>query len=437
MRVIPLAIAVVSSVCHAGAWADEIPSFQPLGILPGYVGSAAGDVTTDGSVVVGLSWSSSTREAFRWTPTDGMVGLGDIPGDPVWSSGKAVSADGSVIVGYGAHASGRHHAFRWTQAEGMVDLGDFPGGIDNSGAYDVSGDGRVVVGVGTPGYGSEAFRWTAEEAMVGLGYVPGYVTSWAGGISSDSTTIVGSGDDGYGSREAFRWTAEDGMVGLGDLPGGTWPLESRAVGVSADGGVIVGRGESSHGYEAMRWTAEDGMIALGDLPGGDFDSNAVDVAADGSLIVGRGTTDLGREAFIWDAQQGMRNLQDVLEHEYALDLSGWRLVSASGISDDGRSIVGKGINPDGHTEAFLARIPEAQTLVLTMVAVLARGALERGRRCKRLRAVILDLPGADNLGFNDTHRAEHLGSPSGETSSEANKLHHRRNRGSDHQHIGR
>jgi hypothetical protein len=39
--------------------------------------------------------------------------------------------------------------------------------------------------------------------------------------------------------EAFRWTAESGMVGLGDLPDGQ--VLSNALGVSADGSVVVGR----------------------------------------------------------------------------------------------------------------------------------------------------------------------------------------------------
>ena len=52
----------------------------------------------------------------------------------------------------------------------------------------------------------------------------------------------------------------------------------------------------------------------------------------------------GSEPFIWDAIHGMRNLGDVLRDEYGLgdSLSGWNLVSATAISDDGRTIVGLG-----------------------------------------------------------------------------------------------
>ncbi|HDZ68804.1 MAG TPA: PEP-CTERM sorting domain-containing protein, partial [Phycisphaerales bacterium] len=96
--------------------------------------------------------------------------------------------------------------------------------------------------------------------------------------------------------------------GLGDLPGGGfW---SNAVGVSADGSVVVGRGFSASGFEAFRW--ENGvMIGLGDLPGDGFYSNAFDVSANGSVVVGIGGSDSGPEAFRWTAGGGMVGLGDL------------------------------------------------------------------------------------------------------------------------------
>jgi hypothetical protein len=69
-------------------------------------------------------------------------------------------------------------------------------------------------------------------------------------------------------------------------------------------------------------------------------------------------------AFIWDAENGMRNLKDVLENDYGLDLNGWILRRANGISDDGLVIVGAGTNPYGFDEAWVATIPEPCTLFL-------------------------------------------------------------------------
>ena len=74
------------------------------------------------------------------------------------------------------------------------------------------------------------------------------------------------------------------------------------------------------------------------------------------------------EAFIWDAVHGMRSLRDVLVSDFGLDLSGWTLRYAEGISDDGMTIIGHGNNPDGNTEAWMAVIPEPATLSLLAFA---------------------------------------------------------------------
>ena len=38
------------------------------------------------------------KEVFRWTGSEGRVALGQVPGD-VENTGRAMSSDGSVIVG--------------------------------------------------------------------------------------------------------------------------------------------------------------------------------------------------------------------------------------------------------------------------------------------------------------------------------------------------
>ncbi len=278
---------------------------------------------------MGGASSVSGREAFRWTSTGGLIGIGDLSGGSFESEAWGVSSDGQVIVGHGSSSSGLE-AFRWTQGGGMIGLGDLSGGNFLSGARGVSSDGAVVVG-----FSSSTSSWESYEDFT----------------------------------EAFRWTNNGGMVGLGDLPGGNF--DSWATAVSSDGQVIVGAGSSAASFassewakEALLWTSDGSMVGLGDLPGGYFDSTAAAVSSDGSAVVGWSSTDEGPEAFIWDSIHGMRNLKGVLVNQCGLNLTGWMLRDATGISADGLTIVGVGSSPNGDTEAWIATIPEPATILL-------------------------------------------------------------------------
>ena len=113
------------------------------------------------------------------------------------------------------------------------------------------------------------------------------------------------------------------------------------------------------------------MVAIGDPPSGSWGSRAYATSADGSVIVG--SNDF--EAFIWDAENGMRHLEDVLMG-LGLDLTGWDLSTATSITPDGLTIVGRGSGPNvTGGEAWIAHIPEPSTLSL-----LALGGLVLMRR---------------------------------------------------------
>lgn len=370
LRVAALALGTASLPVSA-------QSFQGLGDLPGdaFFSSAAA-VSADGSVVVGSSRSASSAhfgEAFRWTQGGGMEPLGDLPGDAFSSQALGVSADGTVVVGWSESADGGE-AFRWTAEGGMVGLGDLDGGEFGSRAFAVSADGTVVVGRGTTGEVEDddcdsescvvAVRWTAGGEPESLGDLPGgEYGSQAFAVSTDGSAVVGSGFSDGGStgsaNEAFRWTEGGGMEPLGDLAGGVFSSEATAV--SADGTIVVGNGAAEFdGFSvsvAARWTGAGLVEPVSDPADGTSEGFAV--SADGTTVVGAGSNLSlrgGGEAFIWTEEDGLRSIKALLEDEYGLDLTGWDLSDATGVSADGTVIVGRGTNPQGQFEAWRAEL---------------------------------------------------------------------------------
>jgi uncharacterized membrane protein len=138
---------------------------QYLGAIPGAGGSGCGAFAAsyDGGVVVGGT-AGSPCGAWYWTASGGFVVLPalDPSTDAFQSSGWAVSADGSRIVGLaqtpGAAATAPPTAFVWDAAHGTRSLAAV---LTNDYGYDVQGatlqiaasisaDGTVIAGVGYP-----------------------------------------------------------------------------------------------------------------------------------------------------------------------------------------------------------------------------------------------------------------------------------------------
>lgn len=332
-----------------------IPTFQGIGDLAGgAVHSEALAVSDDGRVVVGRGSSSHFDDEGFLTTGDSLIALLGPGAAPIASEPRGLTPDGAIVAGK-ITIAGTLDAARWTAATGWVGLPDLPGGGgDLSQALGISADGSVLVGWGSSDLGLEATRWVGG-APIAIGDLAGGAFQSAAALASaDGGTIVGTGTSAAGP-EVFVWTSGTGMVGLGDLDGGD--VSSEPFGMTPDASVIVGEATSAAGIEAFRWTATSGMLGLGDLFGGAFHSTAFDVSNDGSIVVGFGTTDQGSEAFIWDVVHGMRSLKDVLLDAGVTEVEDWTLTEVTGISADGRVLVGNGINPDGNAEGWIVRFP--------------------------------------------------------------------------------
>jgi uncharacterized membrane protein len=337
-----------------------MPFFLGLGDLAGGdVYSLAFGISADGTTVVGTSRvghfpsGEDAYEAFQWTAADGLAGIGDLGTGPPKSRARAVSADGSVVVGEADPDGGLTRTpFRWTSASGLVALQDSAGGSQSGAAHDVSGDGDVVFGVWGDG-ANQAFRWTPATGVVGLGWLPSDSNdSFAFGCSGDGAVACGISNSGSeGGVEPFVWTVPDGLVGLGDIPGGIF--YAIAWGVSRDGSTLVGGARASNGNdEPFLWTEAGGFVFPDATHGATFSSELLAASADGSVAVGYD----GDGGMIWDAVHGMRSVANVLANDLGLDLGGWLLGAVSDVSDDGLTLTGSGVNPSGDFEAWVAHL---------------------------------------------------------------------------------
>ncbi len=313
-----------------------------LGSLPGgFAASEASGVSADGSVVVGSSGAEPTMRAFRWTRVGGLEGLGALTAGGA-SQAYAVSADGAVVVGRAMTSSG-WVAFRWDRAGGMQGLGVLAGS-NASVATAVSADGSAIVGVSSAVSRFYAFRWSSGR-MIDLGTLSGPNT-WATGVSGDGQAVVGysGGIDGCECpNHAFRWTPVHGMTDLGTLPGA---YDSFASVMTGDGSIILGTSNPPTGLATFRWTPVTGMVGLG----GQW-IEPTGVSSDGSVIVGGGAPGPA----LWTAETGTVSLTAYLP-TVGIEVAGWNLVLAGGVSADGKTLVGYGTR-DGPNEALVIELP--------------------------------------------------------------------------------
>ncbi len=359
------------------------PTITSIGVLTGDAYSDGDAISADGTTVTGNSGYYDNHlqilndTAVRWTAAGGLEDLGNLPVGNTRAIGFAVNADGSAIAGASLSNNGsvNARAFRWTQSGGLAGLGLLPGGAFSD-ARGINADGSVVVGyAGDSANRNRAFRWTNSGGMRSLGVLPGMTDSFGSGVSSNGAVVVGtSSNNSTGTGRAFRWTSAGGMVDLGLLPGAD---SAGANAISGDGSVIIGASYSPlTGSTTFRWTSAGGMQDLG--LGADF--VAAGINGDGSEIVGYDFSGFGQpHAVLWTTARGVVDLNTYLP-SLGVDLTGWQLTFARGISADGDAITGGGtFNGEGRGWVVTGlSVPEPSSigLVTTMFAVCA--AARRG-----------------------------------------------------------
>ena len=284
--------------------------------------------SASGSVIVVNSGGIS----FKYTGST-ITNIGTLGGSQ--AEVKGISANGLVIVGNSALASGRDRAFKHIGST-MFDLGTLGGSY--AGARAISSDGSTIVGsAGDVTETEQAFKYTGTT-MVALGTLtPGGLFSCAYAVSADGSVIVGRADGGGGIERAFRY-ANGTMSDIGDVAGASW---TRATAISADGNVITGYSSDpstfSHAFRYEGGTMTD----IGTLGGGNV-SVPTGISANGSVIVGYSNTAAGNDRAFKFSGSTITDLGTL----------GGLTSRAYGVSADGTIIAGVASNATGQDRAF-------------------------------------------------------------------------------------
>jgi hypothetical protein len=226
-----------------------------IGSLPAYDDYSIRDISADGSMVVGTISDTtdplgSSKEAFWWTSTSGIVALGS----PTEANG--VTSDGSIIVG--STGTGPSSATYWTQSSNWTGVS-----LENiylSGVFDndIADNDLMIISFSSPG-GIFSKLWHPDTGYSDLGtsILPSSYHDFARDISSYGATVVGYESYRFPMSstavKAWVWDETNGRrsieailiaegVDLSD-----WESLSHAVSISADGLHIVGNGRRTNG----------------------------------------------------------------------------------------------------------------------------------------------------------------------------------------------
>jgi uncharacterized membrane protein len=257
------------------------------------------------------SWNNSARSRKFNTMTNSFEDFPLVNGMQ-YPHLVCVSADGTFFGGCLIDQGHDRHIGGWSSSSGTVYPPSADGALDQGYVRAASADGHVLVG---------AARSSANNL-----------------------------------QEAFRSSESEGTnIGLGSFdPIMFYQPYSGAIGVSADGSVVVGWALSGGVPTPFRWTAQDGLVNLGH-PGQGEAGEATAVSADGNTVIGHATVGLAG-AFIWTPESGMRDLRSVLIERGATGLDGVNLITAHSISPDGTIIVGGAHDASGNPRAYIARL---------------------------------------------------------------------------------
>ena len=174
----------------------------------------------NGSIIVGDTFDSSFNGGVVWSAPDWEQTLLLRPGD---NFGQAILVTDVALFGVSGLSDGStfsQQSFRWTPTDGMQGLGQLPN-ASRSSVFDGTADGTVAVGLQANSSSTliEAYVWSLSDGLTGLEFLnENHYVSAAWFVSEDGNVIMGESGDDF-EAETVIWRRSGGTSGDADGDG--------------------------------------------------------------------------------------------------------------------------------------------------------------------------------------------------------------------------
>jgi hypothetical protein len=310
-------------------------------------------VNADATRAYGTYTQGGVSKVFRWDQTDGVTAnlIGSLySGNNIYV--RSMSSDGNKIIG-DYYPSNTAQTYYWSQATGAIDIGNSLGWGANIYTYwqCMSSNGGYVFVNKYSGSGIlQTYRWKASDYSSVELVKPVGVNELMVRFSSASGDKVFGTYYLSGGYRLFKWTEAGGTTPdlASSLPVGNTGLS----GVSSDLRYLYGYFVSGSSYHSFRYddtTSTTLDLQQGLISGSYFPSA---MSPDGKYIVGQKDNSIG---WRWSEADGYQTISSWLLANGAdpTIIGNWTFYSAGGISNDGKTVVGKG-TLSGNSRIYIA-----------------------------------------------------------------------------------
>jgi len=312
-------------------------------------GGTALDVSIDGETVIGYLSEMDCSEGFVYKLSDEeLIKIGDLPGGDCMSQLYAISADGTVGIGFSRDGESSK-AIKWSETGGIRLFDNSETKSNHYNVSDLSANGEIFVGQNT----------IVGESINSFVYQNGsYSYSFNGVDLSDDIRIMRISDDGstFGGQSNRGAVIIDNSNRVQYLPtpdNGFSPYEITDIDESGE--VYVGNSGELGDSVGFFYNDQQGTVPLYGLGGSDFGSDYVSyvyrVSSDGKVAVGFSYVDRKRTATMWILQypEYPINLNDILVASGNISENAY-LSRAFSIDGDGSTIVGEAYLDDAYLD---------------------------------------------------------------------------------------